>query len=38
MVTIGCQFLCDEKFKEDCPNVSLYRKAGAIFLVRGNVP
>eukprot|EP00347_Sterkiella_histriomuscorum_P005404 403356743 len=37
-VTIGCAHLCEYKFDKDCPTVKLYREAGAIFLVRGNVP
>ncbi|CDW81886.1 UNKNOWN [Stylonychia lemnae] len=37
MVTIGCAHLCQHKFENDCATIRLYREAGAIFLVRGNV-
>ena len=38
--TAGCQFLCEESDRatEDCVALQLFYKAGAIPIVRGNVP
>lgn len=40
LTTYGCAFLCAEEFraKEDASVVTFYLRAGAIPIVRGNVP
>lgn len=38
LTTVGVAYLCDDYATEDCVAVKLYLKAGAIPLVRGNVP
>lgn len=38
MCTIGCEHLCGKVYTEDCPAVKLMRDAGAIIIVRGNIP
>ncbi|TNV80973.1 hypothetical protein FGO68_gene10665 [Halteria grandinella] len=38
LVTVGCQHLCEKVFEEDNPTIKLIKDAGAIIIVRGNVP
>ena len=40
LATVGCAFRCDDKYRatEHSVNVSFLIKAGAIPIVRGNVP
>eukprot|EP00347_Sterkiella_histriomuscorum_P018941 403343571 len=38
VVTVGCEFLSEQRFTEDAPALRLFKEAGAILLVRGNVP
>ena len=36
--TVGCDFLMDVIFTEDCPTIKVLKEAGAIILVKGNLP
>lgn len=38
LVTVGCEHLCEQIFAEDNPTIKLIKDAGAIIIVRGNVP
>lgn len=38
MCTIGCDHLCEKVFEEDCPAIKMMKDAGAIILVKGNIP
>ena len=40
LATVGCAFLCHEEFRssKDSAIVQLFLEAGAIPLIRGNVP
>ena len=36
--TLGTSFMCKSPDSEDCPAVKIFREAGAILLVKGNMP
>jgi Asp-tRNA(Asn)/Glu-tRNA(Gln) amidotransferase A subunit family amidase len=38
LVTLGCDHLSDQVVTTDAPIVSMLKDAGAIILVKGNVP
>jgi hypothetical protein len=38
IVNIGCEYIADQRSTDDAPSVKILKEAGAIVLVKGNIP
>lgn len=38
LLTVGCAYLADQRSEEDAPAVKMLKDAGAIVLIKGNIP